>query len=92
MGTLGSARRYYLGKRKAAADRCDDDSEALWKGKQEAEPGTELPSDFTLRSRLSAAGYTAEEDLDGADVDELINAGFTQREAEAVITAFEALS
>ena len=64
----------------------------MWIGKQAAEPGVALPSTFPFLSQLAAVGYTAREDLDGADVRELTrNAGLSKRDAEAVLAAFAAL-
>jgi hypothetical protein len=79
-------RRYYLGKRLEAAVRGSSLAE-VWQAKQEAEPGTSLAADFPYRSRLVAAGYSTVEDLDGATVDELKQAGFSEREASAVLAA-----
>lgn len=87
MSTLGSARRYYLAKRHAAAERCDTALESVWRGKQEAEPGEALAADFPYHARLVAAGYETYEDLDGADSDELVEQGFSTREAAAILTA-----
>lgn len=87
MSTLGSARRYYLAKRHAAAELCDTALELVWVGKQEAEPGTALPTDFPYRARLVALGYSTNEDLVGADECELTELGFTTREAAAILAA-----
>jgi hypothetical protein len=87
---IKSYRRYCLGKRRHHALLADD-YDTIWKAKQEAEPGTALPADFPQLTALDAAGYTTDVDLDGADANELITAGFTRREAEAVLSAFESL-
>lgn len=85
-------RRYYLNKRSAAALRQDSTLEAHWQGKQLAEAGQGLPAHFPSREALSASGYTAQEDLEGADVDELVKyAGLSTRDAEKVIAAYAAL-
>lgn len=91
MSTLGSPRRYYLAKRHAAVELEDTALEAVWQGKQEAEPGTALAEDFPYLSRLQAAGYSTQEDLDGADADELVEQGFSSREADAIVAAYAAL-
>lgn len=87
MSALGSARRYYLAKRHAAAERCDTALAMVWRGKQEAEPGEALAEDFPYADRLETAGYTTDTDLDGADSAELVEQGFTTREAEAILAA-----
>lgn len=84
-------RRFYLHKRIEARNACDD-LEGTWRSKQEEQPGTALPDDFPNHDELEAVGYETEEDLDGADVQELVNyAGLTTRQAEAVIAAQAAL-
>lgn len=90
MSTLGSARRYYLAKMHAAVAN-EDTIADVWQGKQEAEPGTALPADFPLLSRLQPLGYKAVEDLTGADSDELVEQGFSAREAAAILAAHAAL-
>jgi hypothetical protein len=88
---LKTPRRYYLHKRLEARLYYCDDSDGVWKAKQEAQPGTPLPDDFAHRTTLADLGYTASEDLDGADADELERAGLTQRQATEVIAALAAL-
>ena len=90
MSTLGSPRRFYLAKRHAAAELGDVALELVWAGKQEAEPGTPLPTDFPYRPRLVAIGYLALEDLRGADECELTELGFSSREAAAILAATSA--
>lgn len=81
-------RRYCLLKRQAAAEVGQTAIAAAWQAKQEAVSATSLPSTFPLLSRLAAAFYTTVEDLDGATVSELSDAGcFSIREAEQVIAA-----
>lgn len=87
-----TARRFYLAKRHAAAEFYEKGLELVWRGKQEAEPGTALPLDFPYLTRLQADGYTTREDLDGADECELVERGFNTREAQAILTAFSALT
>ncbi len=71
MAEFASARRHYLRKRFDAKDRREFALVSLWRGKQEAEPGTPLPDDFPSREALAAVGYTTAEDLEGADCAEL---------------------
>jgi hypothetical protein len=87
VSTIGSARRYYLAKRHVAAARYDTALANTWRAKQEAEPGEALPSDFPKLARLAAQGYETYEDLDGADSAELVERGFTTREAAQVLAA-----
>jgi hypothetical protein len=76
--------------RLGAASRQEADRASVWHGLQEAEPGTPLPAEFPHRATLAAAGYTAMEDLDGADVDELVDlVGLRRAEATSVIAAME---
>lgn len=88
---LKSVRRFYLAKRHAAAALCDAALEAVWRGKQEAEAGIPLPASFPFRAELAALGYTAVEDLDGANADELVQLGMATKDANAVMAAFAAL-
>jgi hypothetical protein len=88
VSTLGTPRRYYLAKRQAAVELEDDALAAVWRGKQEAEAGTDLPATFPYLTELDALGYTTEEDLDGADACELTDLGLSAFEAEAVLAAF----
>lgn len=91
MAEYRSARRYYLSKRQYARS-LDNDQDGIWRSKQEAEAGTPLPAGFPLLERLAECGYTAVEDLDGADENELVTvAGFRSREAKEVLAALAAL-
>lgn len=87
MSLIGSPRRYYLSKRHAAIDNGDRALALVWRSKQEAEPGTALPSDFPHLTALQGCGYKTTEDLNGADVQELTELGFETREATAILTA-----
>lgn len=87
MSTLGSPRRYYLAKRHVANEYGDKGLALVWQAKQEAEPGTALPSDFPHLTTLTGCGYTTKEDLTGADVQELTELGFATREANTILTA-----
>jgi hypothetical protein len=54
----------------------------------DALPGAPLPAELPHAAQLARAGYTAREDLDGADVDELVDcAGLSAREATQVLEA-----
>lgn len=87
MSTLGSVRRFYLAKRHEAVRLCETPLALVWQGKQEAMPGTPLADDFPYLERLDAQGYTTLEDLDGADSEELVEQGFSAREAAAILAA-----
>jgi hypothetical protein len=92
VATVNSVRRYYLHKRlEARLYQGEDDSELVWAGKQEAEPGTALAEGFPLRAELTELGYSTVQDLDGADEDELVRAGLTAKQARQVLAAFAAL-
>jgi len=85
-------RRYCLYKRMSANLLCNQATAAVWQSKQEAEPGTTLPSGFPKKTELAAVGYVADEDLNGADCDELVDyARISRRDAQAVLTAYAAL-
>jgi hypothetical protein len=86
VSAVNCTRRYYLLKRLFAA-RLTDDSEGIWRSHQEAIAGTDLPSDFPLRSRLVSSGYSTTEDLNGADARELRLSGFNTEESEEVLAA-----
>jgi hypothetical protein len=90
--SITSARRYYLLKRQSAAESCEKALESVWRAKQEAEPGTALPTDFPYLERLTTFGYTTLSDLDGCDACELEGLGFARREAAAILTEFETLT
>jgi hypothetical protein len=91
MAQVKRPRRYYHGQRAAAAELEQWDLAGAWRWKQEKEPGTPLPDDFPYTVRLSSAGYTAHEDLDGADAAELGRAGFSPREAQSILAALAEL-
>jgi hypothetical protein len=84
---VGSLRRYYLLKSRFAASVGSEAVALAFRGKQRAESGTDLPDGFPVREALLAAGYEAIEDVTGASVEELIDAGLTTREANAVLAA-----
>lgn len=88
MAEFASQRRYCLYKRFNARDERNTALESLWKGYQEAQPGTLLSDAFPARAKLAVAGYVADADLVGADADELRDyARLTTSEAAAVIAA-----
>ena len=65
---------------------------SVFKHKQDSEPGTALPAGFPFSTKLAAAFYTTVEDIDGANNEELRDeAGLTEREATAVLTALQPL-
>ncbi len=86
---LGSARRYYLSKRRQAEEAGDRALAAVWQSKQLSEPGEALPDTFPSREQLAPAGYTTFEDLRGASTEELVNAGLPLYEAAAALAALE---
>lgn len=87
-----SARRFYLMKRLSAREVGMCATELVWRGKQEAVPGTALPDGFPSRTALADVGYTAKEDLDGADCDELADyVGLSPSQSEAVFAALAAI-
>lgn len=86
---VGSPRRYFLLKRQAALK---DNSPALagtWRWRQEQEPATSLPEWFPFVEQLAEAGYTAQEDLAGADLDELLDQlpNLSTKDAEGILAA-----
>lgn len=82
-----SERRYCLLKMRSA-ERCGLRALAsLWAAKHAAEAGTALGDDFPARAKLIAAGYSALEDIAGADDSELMDAGLTRHEAAAALAA-----
>jgi hypothetical protein len=86
-----NTRRYYLHKRINARVYEGSDNAAVWQAKQEADPGTSLPSDFPLRDELAEIGYSTIEDLDGADVNELQQSGISTGDAETILAALATL-
>lgn len=92
MAEYRRTRRYYLHKRLFSNAICDLALRDVWRAKQEAEPGTALPSGFPHKAALEAAGYTTVQDIDGADQDELRKyVSLRPYEADAVIAAAAAL-
>lgn len=83
-----SKRRFYLHKRLTN----DYDMAAVWRSKQEAEPGDALPAEFPLRAKLAAIGYTTVQDLDGADEHELRRVGIAATDAAKVMAALAELT
>lgn len=86
-----SVRRYYLLERLAARRREDFAMSSVFRAKQEAEAATPLPIDFPSRAPLVAAGYSTVEDINGADIEELLCAKLTTKQAETVLTELAAL-
>jgi hypothetical protein len=87
MSETRNLRRYALHKRRAAEEALSIAIRDVWAAKQEAEPGVILPSDFPSKAALSASYYTTYEDLDGADTNELVALGLTEKQAAAVLAA-----
>jgi hypothetical protein len=85
-------RRFYLKKRKMAQAAGEHALSGLWQSRQEEQAGTLLPDDFPARAELAAAGYTAKEDLEGADSEELVDwACVDNTAAKAILAAYAAL-
>lgn len=82
--SVGSLRRYYLLKWRLAL-ACDDPNAPNWRDKHERTPGTALPESFPGLAVLMDAGYTTREDIDGADVAELVALGLRRQTAEAAL-------
>lgn len=87
---IKSVRRFYLLKRRRARELCEP-LEGAWQAKQEAEPGAALPATFPYLTELAEHGYTTVQDLDGANVTELGELGFSTLAAEAILAALEPL-
>ncbi len=82
-----SPRRYYLLKWRGLEDLCEHELALIFKAKQAEIAGTALPSDFPGRAALIAAGYTAIEDVTGADEDELVDVGLDDSTAAQAVEA-----
>ena len=92
LSTIVSPRRMYLLKSQAARLVSNTGLELIWRGKQLAEPGTNLPDDFPSKSALATAYYTTVEDLTGAGTQELVTeARLSTKQADTVIAAVAAL-
>jgi hypothetical protein len=85
---LHTTRRYYLLTSFARYDEGDSGLGAVWQAKQEALAGTALAADFPSRTTLIAKRYSTLDDLNGADVAELVKrVGLTAKQARAVVAA-----
>jgi hypothetical protein len=91
VATIKSRRRYCLLKRRYHLQSGDEALAAVWRAKQALVDATALPATFPALSKLTAAGYTTKEDLDGADDSELVEAGLNLSEARAAIAALAQL-
>lgn len=92
MGYYNTPRRFYLRKAANAFTQGLCGLGAAWRAKQLEQPGIDLPADFPYLSQLITAGYVAVEDLDGADVIELVRvAHLVGHEADRVLAAAAAL-
>lgn len=78
-------RRYYLSERLMARARGETALEGVWRWKQELREGDPLPDDFPLVAELALIGYSTFQDLIGAELREMQNAGMTIREAITVL-------
>jgi len=87
-----SSRRFYLSKRIAARLLGDHALSSIWQYHQEQQPNTVLPDGFPAKAALAVAGYTASEDLEGADEHELVEwARISNSAARAALAAYAAL-
>jgi len=60
-----------------------------WDTKRRAIAGTALPDDFPALRTRAGAGYLVLEEVTGADLEELTNAGLDSAQAAAVLAALE---
>ncbi len=88
---IKSVRRFYLLKRQAALEAGDEALSLVWRAKQEAEAGEALPAGFPCLSSLAEHGYSTEQDLNGANSDELLELGFSGRQVTAILAALAPL-
>lgn len=90
---MGSPRRYFLLKRHAALKENSPALAGVWRWRQEQEPATPLPAGFPFAEQLAEAGYTAQEDLAGADLDELLVQlpTLSEKDAAGILAARDAL-
>jgi hypothetical protein len=79
------ARRYYEILRRCALALEQRAAASVLLGLRDALPGTALGADFPGAAALRRAGYAAREDLAGAELDELLEAGLSRAEADAVL-------
>lgn len=92
LSLVENQRRYCLLMSQAHGDAGDRGLSLAFLGKQQDIVATALPDGFPHREALAAANYTAVDDLDGADVAELVRrARLLTTQAEAVLRAFDAL-
>lgn len=84
-----SVRRYYLLRARFFDSAREGELALAYYGKQELQPGTPISGVLApaLLDQLSAAHYRALEDLDGADVEELVDQGIARSDAAAVLSA-----
>lgn len=82
-----SPRRYYLLKWRGLEELDERELSLVFKAKQTEIAGTALPADFPGRAALIAAGYTAIEDVTGADEEELMGLGLEEQTAAQAVEA-----
>jgi hypothetical protein len=78
-------RRYYEVLRRCALALDQRAAASVLLGLRNALPGTALGADFPGAAALLRAGYGVREDLAGADLDELLEAGLSRAEADAAL-------
>jgi hypothetical protein len=81
-------RRYVFLKYHQARNTGQGDPSA-WDTKRRALAGTALPANFPAAATLAGAGYLVLEEVTGADLEELTNAGLSSAQAAAVLAALE---
>jgi hypothetical protein len=88
MSDVNTPRRHYLLQRIESIQFGEEALGAVWRYKQEAQPGNPLPLDFPFLGELAGAGYTCVEDLNGADARELLRAvNLSAKDALTVLAA-----
>jgi len=92
VATYLNYRRFCLCRRRAAlVDDPESDAAWAWQGFQERSPSTALPANFPELTALAALGYTAQADLEGADLEELTKQGISAKHAARILVAYAEL-
>lgn len=87
---IGTLRRYHRLKAEAAKKKGEGALAAAFESKRQGDPCTPLAEDFPGREALVAAGLGCEEDLRGADMNELTTIkGIGKKTAEKILAALE---
>jgi len=91
MPEINTVRRYYLLAYRDHLFVREHGIAQAYLAKQQETTGTALPVAFPYLSELATKQYTTQEDLDGADVEELRSVGFTVGKAKEILAAFQSL-